>query len=90
MPTTTLKKSANAQIQRIQDEVEAIMRDTIVPSLAEIVAKTATSAVHGSKQVREYSDTVAVGVRGRPLISIAVAAAIGFVAGRITGNSRNP
>jgi ElaB/YqjD/DUF883 family membrane-anchored ribosome-binding protein len=84
MSATTLTKTANAQIQRMQAEVEAVVRDTIAPTLAEIVAKTASSAIYGSNQVREYSDTVAGGVRSRPLISVLTAAAIGFVAGRLT------
>src|SRR5450755_2111212 len=84
MPATTLSKSANAQIQRLQDEVETMVRDTIAPTLAQIVSQAASSAVYGSKQVREYSDTMAVGIQSRPLMSVLVAAAIGFVAGRIT------
>jgi ElaB/YqjD/DUF883 family membrane-anchored ribosome-binding protein len=88
MSATTLRKSASAQAQRMQDEIEAMVRDTIAPTLAEIVAKAASSAVYGSNQVREYSDTVAGGVRSRPLISVLVAAVIGFIAGRITAGEK--
>ena len=84
MSATTLRKSTNAQVQRLQDEVEALVRDTIAPTLADIAARAVSSAVNGSNQVREYSDTMAVGIRSRPLISVLVAAAIGFFAGRIT------
>ena len=84
MPATTLSKSANAQIQRLQDEVEPMVRDTIAPALAQIVSQAASSALYGSKQVREYSDTMAVGIQSRPFILVLVAAAIGFVVGRIT------
>ncbi len=87
MPATSLSKSTNAQIQRLQDEVETMVRDTIAPTLAQIVAQAASSAVYGSKQVREYSDTMAVGIQSRPLISVLVAAAIGFVAGYITAGT---
>ena len=58
MSATTLKRSASAQAQRMQDEIETIVRDTIAPTLAEIVAKAASSAVYGSNQVREYSSGV--------------------------------
>jgi len=88
MSATTLKKSAGAQAQRMRDEIEAMVRDTVAPTIAEIVARAASSAVYGSNQVREYSDTVAVGVRGRPLISVLVAAAIGFIAGRVTAGEK--
>jgi ElaB/YqjD/DUF883 family membrane-anchored ribosome-binding protein len=84
MPATTLSKSANAQIQRLQAEVETMVRDTIAPTLAQIMAQAASSAAYGSNQVREYSDTMAVGIRSRPLVSVLLAAAIGFVAGRVT------
>jgi ElaB/YqjD/DUF883 family membrane-anchored ribosome-binding protein len=87
MSSTTLAKSANDQIQRLQDEVEAMVRDTIAPTLAEIVARSATTALQGSRQAREYSDTVAAGVRNRPLLSVLVSGAIGFVAGRLSSGS---
>ena len=80
MSATTLRKSTNAQVQRLQSEIESMVRDTIAPTVADIVAP----AVNGSNQVREYSDTVAVGIGHRPLISVLAAAAIGFFAGRIT------
>jgi hypothetical protein len=86
MSATTLRKSASAHAQRMQDEIETMVRDTIAPTLAEIVAKAASAAVYRSNQVREYSDTVAVGVRSRPLISIVAVALIG--AGRITAASK--
>jgi ElaB/YqjD/DUF883 family membrane-anchored ribosome-binding protein len=88
MSGSSLRKSANAQVQRMQDEIETMIRDTIAPTLAEIVAKAAASAMYGSNQVREYSGTVAGGVRSRPLISVLVAAVIGFVAGRVTAGEK--
>jgi len=90
MSATTLKRSASAQAQRMQDEIETIVRDTIAPTLAEIVAKAASSAVYGSNQVREYSGTVASGVRSRPLVSVLVAGAIGFLAGRVSATTSKP
>jgi hypothetical protein len=91
MSSTTLRKSAtnpiksaNDQIQRMKDEIEASVRDTIAPTVADIVAKAAASAIYGSNQVREYSDTVAGGVRNRPLLSVVFASVLGFVAGRLT------
>jgi hypothetical protein len=88
MSTATLKKYTNAHVQRLQDDVESIVRDTIAPTLAEIVAKAAASAVQGSNQAREYSETVASGVRSRPLISILVTAAVSFVAGRMSAGGK--
>jgi ElaB/YqjD/DUF883 family membrane-anchored ribosome-binding protein len=87
MSATTITKSTNDQIQRLQDQVEAMVRDTITPTLAEIVARSATTALQGSRQAREYSDTVASGVRSRPLVSVLLAGAIGFVAGRLSSGS---
>ena len=84
MPAATLRESTNAQVQRLQAEFEAVVRDTLAPTLADIAARAVGSAVSGSNQVREYSDTVAVGIRSRPLISVFAAAAIGFFAGRLT------
>ena len=84
---TTLTKSATAELQRLQSDMETMIRDTIAPTLAEVVARAAGAALYGSNQVRDYSDTVAGGIRSRPLISVLVAAGIGFVLGRasVTG-----
>jgi hypothetical protein len=84
MSASSLRTSARAQAQRMQGEIETMVRDTIAPTLAEIVAKASSSAGNGSNQIREYSDTIAVGVRGRPLMSIVALALIGFIAGRVT------
>jgi hypothetical protein len=90
MVDSSLRKSASDQVQRMQDDIETMVRDTIAPTLAQIVATAAASAVYGSTQAREYSDTVAVGVRSRPLVSLLVAGAIGFLAGRISATTMKP
>jgi hypothetical protein len=90
MADPSLGKSASAQVQRMQDDIETMVRDTIAPALAQIVAKAAASAVYGSSQAREYSETVALGVRSRPLVSLLVAGAIGFLAGRLSATTSKP
>jgi ElaB/YqjD/DUF883 family membrane-anchored ribosome-binding protein len=87
-PAAVQLKSANAELQRMKDAIEATVRNTVAPTVAEIVAKAAASAMQGQKQVQDYSETVSGGVRNRPLLSILLAAGVGFVAGRITAGGK--
>jgi ElaB/YqjD/DUF883 family membrane-anchored ribosome-binding protein len=73
-----------AQIARLREQVEALMRDRVTPALADAAGR-AESAVYGAADtVREQAEMVSGKVREQPLISILIAAAIGYVLGRVT------
>jgi hypothetical protein len=90
MSSTTLEKSTNAQVRRIQDEVEALAHDASANDLGDVVTRTAASVRNGTDMVREYSGAMAGGIRSWPVISFCVAAAIGFFVGRVTASRRRP
>lgn len=75
-------EDAQAQIVRLREQVEALMKDRVTPAVAEFAGR-AESAVHNaSGVVRDQANAVSGQVKERPLIAIAIAAAAGWVIGR--------
>ena len=75
-------EDATAQIARLREQVEALMKDRITPAVAEAAGR-AESAMYGAAgAVREQADAISNRVRDQPLTAILIAAAIGFVVGR--------
>lgn len=75
-------EDANAQIARLREQVEALMKDRITPAVAEAAGR-AENAVYGAAgAVREQADAISGRVRDQPLAAIVIAMAIGFVLGR--------
>ncbi len=76
--------TARDEIRALRDQVNQLMEDRVNPALAD-AGKRATEAAHRARAYTEdRADAVADRVRDQPLIAIAVAAAVGFLFGRIT------
>lgn len=74
---------AQAQIARLREQVEALMKDRVTPAVAEFAGR-AESAVHSaSGVVRDQAQVVSSHVKDQPLIAIIIAAAVGWVIGRV-------
>jgi ElaB/YqjD/DUF883 family membrane-anchored ribosome-binding protein len=84
MSASAIKLPSNAQIRRLHDEVEALVRDTVAPTLADVVARAADASLFAGKNARMQADRVSGGIRVHPLISVAIAAAVAFGLGRLT------
>jgi ElaB/YqjD/DUF883 family membrane-anchored ribosome-binding protein len=75
---------ATAQIARLREQVEALMKDRITPAVADAAGR-AESAVYGAAgAVREQADAVSGKVREQPLLALLIAAGVGYALGRIT------
>jgi ElaB/YqjD/DUF883 family membrane-anchored ribosome-binding protein len=73
-----------AQIARLREQVEALMRDRVNPAVT-AAADRAQSAIHGAADtMRDQLETFSGKVREQPLLAIAIAAAVGYVLGRAT------
>ncbi len=73
---------ATAQIARLREQVESLMKERVTPALAEAAGR-AESAVYGAAGVmRDQADAMSGRVREAPLVAILIAAGIGFVLGR--------
>jgi ElaB/YqjD/DUF883 family membrane-anchored ribosome-binding protein len=74
----------HAQIARLREQVETLMKDRITPALAEAAGR-AESAVYGAAgTVRDQAEFVSGKVRDQPLIAVLIAAGIGYALGRLT------
>ena len=73
-----------AQIARLREQVEALMRDRVTPAVA-AAADRAQSAVHGAADtMHDQLESLSGKVREQPLLAILIAAAVGFVLARAT------
>jgi ElaB/YqjD/DUF883 family membrane-anchored ribosome-binding protein len=82
--TTSKVEDAQTQIARLREQVEALMKDRITPAVAEAAGR-AESAVYGAAgTVREQMENVSGRVRDQPMMAILIAAAVGYVLGRVT------
>jgi ElaB/YqjD/DUF883 family membrane-anchored ribosome-binding protein len=74
---------AQAQIVRLREQVEALMKDRVTPAVADFAGR-AESAVHtASGAVRDQARAVSGQVRNQPLLAIAIAAVAGWLIGRV-------
>ena len=75
-------EDATAQIARLREQVETLMKERITPALADAAGR-AESAVYGATgAVREQAEALSGRVRDQPIVAILIAAGIGFVLGR--------
>lgn len=75
---------ATAQIARLREQVEALMRDRVNPAVAAATDR-AQSAMHGAADtMRDQLEILSGKVREQPLLAILIAAAVGFVLARAT------
>jgi ElaB/YqjD/DUF883 family membrane-anchored ribosome-binding protein len=74
---------AQAQIARLREQVESLMKDRVTPAVADFAGR-AESAVHSaSGVVRDQAQVVSGRVKDQPLIAILIAAAVGWIIGRV-------
>jgi ElaB/YqjD/DUF883 family membrane-anchored ribosome-binding protein len=79
-----MTEDATTQIARLREQVEALMRDRVTPVMAEAAGR-AESAMYGAAgAVRDQAEVVSGKVREQPLLAILIAAAVGYVLGRVT------
>jgi ElaB/YqjD/DUF883 family membrane-anchored ribosome-binding protein len=74
---------AQAQIVRLREQVEALMKDRVTPAVADYAGR-AESAYHtASDAVRDQAQAVSGRVKDQPLVAIMIAAAVGWILGRV-------
>jgi ElaB/YqjD/DUF883 family membrane-anchored ribosome-binding protein len=75
-------EDAMAQIVRLREQVETLMRDRVSPAMGEAAERVEAAAHDAADVMRGRADALAGAVRGQPLIAICIAATIGFLLGR--------
>ena len=77
-------EDATSQIARLREQVETLMKERVTPAVTEAAGR-AESAIHSAADtVREQAEAMSGRVREQPLLAILIAAAVGYVLGRVT------
>jgi ElaB/YqjD/DUF883 family membrane-anchored ribosome-binding protein len=75
-------EDATAQIARLREQVEALMKDRITPAVADAAGRAENAMYGAAGAVRDQAEAVSGRVREQPLVAVLIAAAVGFVLGR--------
>jgi ElaB/YqjD/DUF883 family membrane-anchored ribosome-binding protein len=74
---------AKAQIKQLRDQVDALMRERVSPMIADAAGRAQDAARHAQEIAQEQVDQISGHVRETPITSVLIAAAVGFLIGRI-------
>lgn len=74
---------AKAQIAQLRKQVESLMSDRVTPALSDAAGRAETAARQGMDYTRDQAEAISERVRDQPLIALVIAAAAGYVAGRL-------
>lgn len=73
----------NTQVAHLREQVEALMRDRVTPAVADFAGRAESAVSGATTAVRDRAESVSGMVRGQPLVSILIAAGVGWVLGRV-------
>jgi ElaB/YqjD/DUF883 family membrane-anchored ribosome-binding protein len=76
--------TARDEIRALRDQVNALMDDRVSPAFNDASKRAAEAASRARGYAEDQAEYVSGRVRDQPLIAIGVAAAVGFLFGRIT------
>jgi ElaB/YqjD/DUF883 family membrane-anchored ribosome-binding protein len=74
--------NAQTQIDRLRDQVEALIKDRVTPAMADFAGRAETAVKHARGTVKEQTEAVSGRVRQQPIMAIVIAAAVGWILGR--------
>jgi ElaB/YqjD/DUF883 family membrane-anchored ribosome-binding protein len=75
-------EDATAQIARLREQVEALMKDRITPAVADAAGRAENAMYSAAGAVRDQAQAVTGRVREQPLLAVLIAAGVGFILGR--------
>ncbi len=81
--TSNVMGNAEDQIARLRSQVEALMKDRVTPMVTDAAGRAEAALHSAAGTVRGQADALSGQVRKQPLISLVVAAGVGFLIGRI-------
>ena len=73
-----------AQIARLREQVEALMKDRVTPAVADAAGRAESAMYAAADTVRDQAEVVSGKVREQPLLAVLIAAGVGYVLGRAT------
>jgi ElaB/YqjD/DUF883 family membrane-anchored ribosome-binding protein len=79
--TTT---DAREQIRQLRDQVDSLMRERVTPMISDAAGRAQDAARQARDVAQEQADAFSDRVREAPIVAVLVAAATGFLIGRLT------
>jgi ElaB/YqjD/DUF883 family membrane-anchored ribosome-binding protein len=74
---------AQSQIVRLREQVEALMKDRVTPAVADFAGRAESAVNTAGGAMRDQANAVSGRVKDQPLIAIMIAAAAGWLIGRV-------
>jgi len=75
-------EDAQAQLVRLREQVETLMKDRVTPAVAEFAGRAESAAHTASGVVRDQAQAMSGRVKDQPLVAVIIAAAVGWIIGR--------
>ena len=72
-------EDAAAQIAKLREQVEVLMRERISPALSDVAGRAETAM----GAMKDQAEALSGQVQERPIIAVLVALAVGFAIGRV-------
>jgi ElaB/YqjD/DUF883 family membrane-anchored ribosome-binding protein len=74
---------ARDQIKQLRDQVDVLMRERVAPAVSQAANRAQEAARHAQDIAQDQVETLSGHVRETPITSVLIAAAVGFLIGRI-------
>ena len=74
---------AGGPVLGLREQVEALMKDRVTPAVADFAGRAESAVNTASNTVRDQAQAVSGRVKDQPLIAIMIAAAAGWLIGRV-------
>ena len=75
---------ANAQIRQLRGQVDQLMRERITPVVGDAADRAEGYARYAGDMARDGSEALSSQVKEMPIASVLIAAAAGYLLGRLT------
>lgn len=72
-------EDATAQIAKLREQVEVLMRERVTPALADVAGRAETAM----GAMKDQAEALSGRVRDQPIIAVLVAVGVGFLIGRV-------
>lgn len=79
-----LRGDVRDQLKHLRAQVDSLMDERVTPVLGDAADRAQRAARRAADYTSDGADVVADRVRDQPLIAIGVAAAVGFLLGRVS------
>ncbi len=82
--TSEVSGDAREQIRQLREQVDALMRERVSPAVSGAAARAQEAARHAREVAHDRTEALSDRVREMPLTAVLIAAAAGYVIGRLS------